>query len=104
MSTLKPIPGVPEKRANKELAHSGGVQLALVRQQLRMSTKAHARLAPHHRTGQHTIWTYSGKVDRYVALVGPAATAIESGHINKRTGEYVPGLAILRGALREMIV
>lgn len=103
MSTLKPRPGVSEKSANRALARSQGVGLALIRVQLRLSSKAHARLAAHHRTGQHTIWTYNGKVDRYVALIGPSATAVESGHINTRTGEYTPGLAILRGALREMI-
>lgn len=104
MSTLKPIPGVSERTANRQLARLDGVAIVLIRNQLRMSTKAHARLAPHHRTGQHLIWTYNGNVDRFVALVGPAAVAVESGHINKRTGGYVPGLAILRGALREMLV
>lgn len=100
---MKPLPGVSERSANRELARSAGVHLALVRQQLRLAGKANARLAEHRRTGQHLIWTYNGKVDRYVALVGPAAVAVEAGHINKRTGGYVPGLAILRGSLREML-
>jgi hypothetical protein len=103
MSTLKPRAGVSNKTANRRVARSNDVALALIRTQLKLSAKAHARLAAHHRTGQHTIWTYNGKVDRYVALVGPSAVAIESGHINKRTGNYTPGLAIMRGAVREMI-
>lgn len=103
MTTLQPRSGVSERAANRALARSPGVGLALMRVQLVLSGKAHARLARHHRTGQHLIWTYAGKVDRYVALVGPSALAIESGHINRRTGGYVPGLAILRGSLREMI-
>lgn len=99
---MRPMPGVPERRANKLIANLGGVQSRLDRNAREIEGKARARFAPHRRTGQHSFFTVRGKVDRLVCFEGPGAVAVEMGHINVRDGQYVEGLAVLRGALRDM--
>lgn len=104
MSFLIPIPGVPERRANKILATLPGVQAAMDRNARRMEGVARANLAPHRKTGEHQIITFRGKVDRHVALIGPAAVALEKGHIHNKTGEHVEGLHVLERAARSQVI
>lgn len=99
---MRPMPGVPERNANRVLARLGGVQGRLDRVAGELEGRAEARFAPHRRTGAHGFSVRRGKVDRLVCFEGPGAVAVEMGHINERTGGYVEGLAVLRGALRDM--
>lgn len=71
----------------------------------RIASRARARLAQHRHLGDARIERSSGSVDEFVSLTdrkrrgGPAAAAIEFGHIAKN-GRVVRGLHILTGSLR----
>lgn len=104
MSALEPRPGVPERRANTILANLSGVQSALDRNARRMSGVARGLLGRHRKTGSHQIEVTSGKVDRFVSLVGPGAVALEKGHIDARSGKHVDGIHVLEQAARSQVI
>jgi len=67
-----------------------------------IAAKASANLAPHHKSGKHDIEVSLGRIDVYVSLKGPAAGALEFGHLEtshgQLTGRWVNGLRIIRNA------
>lgn len=67
----------------------------------RLTVPSRARLARHRKTGNHRITQTKGTVDHFVNLEGEAAMAVEVGHHNKRTGEFVPGIHVLGTTLFE---
>lgn len=104
MTRLEPRPGVPERRANKLLANLPGVQTALDRNARRMEGTARGLLSQHRKSGAHQIETTRGKVDRFVAMVGPGAVGLEKGHIDARTGRYIDGLHVIERAARSQVI
>ena len=104
MSRLEPISGVPERRANKILAHLSGVQSALDANARRISGAARGLLATHRKTGAHQIEVTRGSVDRFVELVGPGAVALEKGHVDAKSGKHVEGLHVLEQAARSQVI
>lgn len=104
MSRLEPRPGVSERAANKLIAHLAGVQTALDRNVRRMEGPARALLARHTKSGEHEIRVTRGKADRFLELTGPAATALEKGHVDARSGRHVEGIHVLEQAARSQVV
>lgn len=86
-----------------QVARMPGVIAAVAKAGESIADRARLRLEtiPKRRTGQSRIEIHHGKVDTYVSLVDPAALAIEFGHISNRTGKYLPGLYIIRGAVHK---
>lgn len=60
--------------------------------------RARARLARHRKSGEHSITVDRGRrSDAFVNLEGQAPGAVEFGHFDKNTGEWVPGIFALTG-------
>lgn len=89
---------IPEKTANKRLAHHRAVRSTVVFNLVQISARASANLASHYQEGAHEIdWEFAG-VDGFVKMTGPAALSVELGH-HARDGSWVEGTRILRDAL-----
>lgn len=87
-----------------QIAHSEEVEADLGDRAFRVALAARARLASHTRTGATHVTQTKGKVDHYVNLESTSpevSMSIEEGHVNKRTGQMVDGLHILRDSLGE---
>lgn len=67
----------------------------------RLTVPARARLAQHRETGDHKITQTQGSVDHFVNLEGEASLAVEIGHHQKNSGEFVPGIHVLGSTLFE---
>lgn len=61
----------------------------------RLTVPARTRLASHRETGDHRITQTKGAVDHFVNLEGEAALAVEVGHHQRGSGEFVPGIHVL---------
>lgn len=91
------------KHANRIVAHLPGVHAENVALAGDIATEARALLARHRITGEHHIEVTEGKVDAFASLVGPAAIALNDGHVlvDRKTGRpvgYVEGLHIMEKA------
>lgn len=89
-------------RTNEIVAHIGGVRREVRSEAGDIASRARSRLSSHRRTGALHIETDQGKVDAKVSLVdggtSVAAAAIEFGYTHPKSGRWVEGLNILRGA------
>lgn len=88
-----------ERSINRHAARTDEVEAVLGDIAFEILGRARARLEQHRKTGTHKVTQTKGVVDHYINLEGPAAVAIENGHHDPRTGEWVEGLGILDGAL-----
>jgi hypothetical protein len=61
----------------------------------KLTVPARARLAAHRKSGDHKITQTQGDVDHFVNLEGTAAVAVEVGHHDPHSGEFVPGIHVL---------
>jgi hypothetical protein len=90
------------RNTDSVIAHMDGVTAAVVE----LGTgpvlrKARALLAEHTKTGEHEVQLRLGEqTDAYVDLVGPAADALERGHITPK-GKAVDGIHVLKRAMGE---
>lgn len=98
-----------QKEMNRTISNLDGVKGAVRRKASEIGNKAEMRLAARRDTGvarievEHNFAGEYGHLDSLVSLVDPDnAVAIEYGHrlyVNgKRTGKYIQGLYIIRGA------
>ena len=85
------------------VARSDEVERDLGDRAFRVLQTARAKLAPHTKTGETRVTQTKGFVDHYINLESTTpevSMSIEEGHINKKTGEFVEGLHILRDSLK----
>jgi len=88
------------RRLERNIAHTDEVEAALGDHAFVILAQARSILAGHRKTGEHKVTQTKGNVDHFVNLEGPAALSVEEGWHNERTGTFVRGLDILKGALR----
>lgn len=86
------------KSINRIVSHLPGVGASVHRHAEQIGKKATFYRMQHYAEGEAEIRVEKGRVDSYVSLVDAAALSIEFGHINARTGKYVPGLYIVSRA------
>lgn len=67
----------------------------------RVAAKAKSNLSSRRKSGEHYISVDRGDIDRFVTMKGRGSLALEVGHHHNRSGEFVEGARILRGALGE---
>lgn len=85
---------------NDIVAHLNGVTDAVHHTATQIGIQAEAKLELHRDTGRAEIVVSRGDVDSFVSLVDEAAAAIEFGHWHNKSGRWVDGLYIIRGAAR----
>jgi len=86
------------KSINRIVSHLPGVVTSVHRHAEQIGRKATFYRMQHYAEGEAKIRVGRGRVDSSVWLEDPAALSIEFGHINARTGKYVPGLYIVSRA------
>lgn len=87
------------KNVNDKIAHLDGVLGVVVDVAGGILRRARANLAPHTKTGSHTIeFSLGSRTDAFVSLVGPAAVPLEYGHFMPN-GDFIEGKRILRDAI-----
>lgn len=93
-----PVRFVPERGLERTAAVASETRAELDRQQSMIAARAQGNLSAVHDRGWHSISTSSGRVDRLINLDGPAALAVETGHVT-RSGRVVRGANVLRNAI-----
>lgn len=88
------------RRLERTIAHTDEVERALGDHAFSILAKARSALAGHRKTGNHRVTQTKGNVDHFVNLEGDAPLSVEQGWHNARTGTFVRGLDILKGAIR----
>lgn len=101
MSRLNFTNEVRERTANRRVANLAGVQRQMDSVTQSVEARAKANLNARRKTGEHSISTDRGEVDRFVIMKGRGSLALEVGHHHNRSGEFVEGAHILRNALRK---
>lgn len=97
-------PGNSARKCNAKAAHTDTVDFVLRREAIKLQASARIKLGAHHHSGDASISMTHGKVDYFVNLDdkhhegGPAAAAIEFGHIAPN-GRFVEGIHALTGSL-----
>jgi len=98
-------PGMNARKCNRVAAYHKETGFALKRASNELYARARRKLAAHHHSGDAEISLTHGKLDYFVNLDdkhragGPAAAAIEFGHVAKN-GRFIEGAHALTGGLR----
>lgn len=96
---------VDDEVMNRRIARLPGVQAELKAHATIIANMARALLAPHSKTGSHKVVVQRLKdvefkrIDWFASLMGPAAYAVETGHVHNFTDEWVEGLHVLETAM-----
>lgn len=93
-----PVRFVPERGLERVAAVASETRAELDRHQQAIAARARGNLAGVRDQGRHTVTVSKGAVDRFVNLEGPAALAVEVGHVT-RGGTVVRGANVLRNSL-----
>lgn len=90
-----------DPRVGDIFAHLPGVRRYVRKTTQDVAERARAILARRRDTGESRIEASFGTTDGFVTLHDPngGALAIEYGHVDRRTGRFVPGARPLRGAI-----
>lgn len=82
------------KKFNTLILNLDGVQRVVSRVAREEEGKARATLAKHRKSGAHSVYAYSDRHTRVIALEGPAPMSIQYGH-HLQDGRFVSGLRVL---------
>jgi hypothetical protein len=98
---MKEIELYKDKVINRRVSRLPEVRAEVAETALNIGVDAEARLLRHRDTTNstdHRIEVEQGRVDSYVYLVGPAAYAIEMGHVHNHSKKWVNGIYAISGA------